>query len=144
MNFILKKKKVRTIDISFGNIKESESNQCLSDIIKFVKRFDGLTGHITISVGRKRNSELNIYNTTELVEELGENRDGIKSAKIRMKDDEKGRIEIVDLFEDVLHDYIPFEIEMKKNLDFAEEHRAMLSCYKNRIEVIKNLLKTGV
>lgn len=137
----LRKKKVRTIDISFGNIKESESNQSLGDIIRGVKKFDGLTGHITISVGRKRNSELSIQNTTELIEELDGNRDGIKSAKIRMKDDENGRMEIVDLFEDVLHDYIPFEIEVKKNLDFDEEHRAMLSCYKNRIEEIKKFIK---
>lgn len=93
----LKRKKIRTIDISFGNIKETAFNQSLGDIIRGVRRFDGLTGHITISVGRKRNSELNIQNTTELLEELDANRNGIKSAKIRMKDDENGRMEIVDL-----------------------------------------------
>lgn len=136
----IKSSKIRTIDITFSNLKNS-NHQSLGDIISGIKRYDGLTGHITISVGKKKNFQLDNKNTIDLIEELNDNHNGIRSAKIKMREDDKGRIEVVDLFENVLHDYIPFEIETKKNLDFFEEHQAMMDCYKGRIDEIKQLIE---
>lgn len=134
-------KKIRTIDVTFGNINEDVVNSSLGEIINGVRKFHGLTGRITISVGRKKSRELDKTSTLDLIEELQNNRDGITSAKVKMKDDDKSRTEIVDLFDDALHDYIPFDIEVKKNLDFDAERIAMLNTYKERIIDIKSALE---
>lgn len=134
-------KKIRTIDFTFGNINEDVEIRSLGEIINGVKKLHGLTGHITISVGRNKSKELDNANSLDLIEELQNNRDVITSAKVKMKDDDKSRTEIVDLFDDMLHDYIPFDIEIKKNLDFNAERVAMLNKYKERVIDIKSALE---
>lgn len=135
-----KKKKISNIDISFANIEENNSLQSLGDIIKGMRKFNGLTGHLTISVGKRTTQQLNNDGTLELITELRENREVVKSAKVKMKDDDKSRTEIVDLFDDVLHDYISFDVEVKKNLDFDEERLGMIQRYKERVDEITQAL----
>lgn len=135
-----KKKKISNIDISFANIEENNSLQSLGDIIKGMRKFNGLTGHLTISVGKRITQQLDNDGTLELITELRENRGVVKSAKVKMKDDDKSRTEIVDLFDDVLHDYISFDVEVKKNLDFDKERLGMIQRYNERIDEIRQAL----
>ena len=105
-----------------------------------MRKFNGLTGHLTISVGKRTTQQLDNDGTLELITELRENRDVVKSAKVKMKDDDKSRTEIVDLFDDVLHDYISFDVEVKKNLDFDKERLGMIQRYKERVDEIRQAL----
>ena len=68
----------------------------------------------------------------------------INTAKVKYKsdlirDDDKSRIEVVDLFENILHDYIIFEIESKKSLDFQCAKSKLLEKYKEQVIKIREL-----
>lgn len=138
---MLRGKQIRAIDITFANLEESNSVRSLGQIIKGIQKFNGLTGHITIGMGRKKGGELNPEQTLELVEELNQNREIISSAKVKMRDDDMSRVEIVDLFDDLLHEYIVFDIEKKQPLDFEQARAKMLMSYLSKKDGIIDLIR---
>lgn len=140
----LRKKTIRSIEFSFANLQPEASTGGLADIIHSFGKFTGVMGKISISVGRSKSAELNKDSSLELIEDLWSNPGLINSAKVKyksdiMRDDDKSRIEVIDLFENVLHDYIIFEIEAKKSLDFQYAKLKLLEKYKEQAVKIKEL-----
>lgn len=129
-------KQIRTINVTFANVEESTTQRSLGEIIKGIKKFDGVTGQISIGVGRKKDKGLNQENTLDLIEALNNNREIVSSAKVKIRDGDQARVEIVDLFDDVLHDFITYDILYKKPLDFEQAKIKMFERYhakKNQI-----------
>ena len=140
----LRKKAIRSIEFSFANLKPEESTGGLADIIRSYGKYKGLIGKISISVGRSKSAELDKDSTMGLIEDLWHNFGMINTAKVKYKsdlirDDDKSRIEVVDLFENILHDYIIFEIESKKSLDFQCAKSKLLEKYKEQVIKIREL-----
>ncbi|RHV65344.1 hypothetical protein DXB18_09495 [Clostridium sp. OM02-18AC] len=131
----LRNKYIRTIEFSFSNMESVNEDGPLSSIINSIGRYDGVSAKITISVGRARDAQLNPQNSYDLIEDIQKNSGCIGSARAKLKsmsDDDKARIEMVDIFETTSHDYIDFDIIEKKPLDFLQARRKMCRTYLER------------
>lgn len=135
-----KGKQIRSIDVTFANMEQQTDNLTFSDIIGGMRRLKGCKGHFSVSVGHNRYKELDNMATLDLIEQLRQNKEAFSGAKVKLRDDDKGRIEIVDVFDESLHDFIEFDIVPKQGISFDEERYQMLRQYKRRIPDIQRLL----
>ena len=130
-------KKIRCIEFSFVNSDVGADDSSLAQIIKGFNKYDATAGHITISVGRYPKAQLAKDCSTDLIDDLQSNPGIVNSARVKLKtekirDDDKAHIEIVDLFENSVHDFISFDIEAKKTLSFDKARREMYNKYMER------------
>lgn len=135
-----RKKKIRSLDITMGNINEQTKGTALSDLIKGAADIGGLNVSISISVGRKRNRELSKDGAMQLIKEITDNREDVTRARVKVKDDDNAPIETVDLIDDLLNDIIVYNIEHKSTLDFRTEKQQMLQKYLERREEIAGMV----
>lgn len=133
-------KQIRAIDVTFANMEQQNGNIAFSDLLDGVRPLRACTGHLILSVGHSRSKELDNVASIDLIEQLRGHTDIVSGARVKIRDDDKGRIELVDLFDEVLHDFIEFEIESKVGLDFATEKYQMLRQYHVRLREIEQHL----
>ncbi|MBQ6462212.1 MAG: hypothetical protein IJJ59_02685 [Pseudobutyrivibrio sp.] len=133
----LKKGNYRQIEISFANVKDyadEDNKQALTTILNPVKKLYGTTGTIKIGLGRTKNDTLNKTEILALVDELQDlsNKRFIRSARIKLQEEEDSDVEIIDLFEENCHDFIDFTLEDRELLDYTYAIGMMRACYKKR------------
>ncbi len=137
----LKNKYIRTIEFSFANMEQENGDGPLRSIINSIGRYNGTAAKIVISVGRAKDAQLDSQSSYDLIEDIQNHPESIRTAKAKLKsmsDDDKARIEMVDIFETSSHDYIEFNITEKKPLDFLQAREKMYTVY---LERRKDLLK---
>lgn len=137
-------KSVRSIDFTFANLEPNDKESSLGQIIGGLSKFNSTTAKITLSVGREKTAELDKACIVDLVQDLQTNPGVVSGAKLKLRndnfvEDDKSRIEIVDLFENSVHDYILFDIEKKKPLDFVHAKVKMFEKYTERISMLERL-----
>ena len=131
-----KKCSYKTIDVAFANLKlwgsQEHKQLSLNSLISPVKKLGGYSGHITIGLGHTKETTLNRTATQELVNEIKDNKEFFRSAKVKIKDDDDSNIEIIDLFEEVYHDFIEFTLEKRTALEYKSEVKSMIQQYEKR------------
>lgn len=135
-------KQIRSINLTFANMEKNDENLTMNSLLGGIRRFGGCTAQLSISVGRNRYKQLDNMASVDLIEQLREDRDAFTGAKVKMRDDDRARTEIVDILDESLHDFIEFEVAPKQGISFDEQRYAMLRQYKKRINDIANLLNT--
>lgn len=128
-----RKNKYKTLELGFANLIRDvpQSKSPLSNIINSFHKFWGVSGSVSISLGRTKHDTLNIVEVDDLLEELGDYEE-VVSAKIRIKDDDKSYTEIIDLFDNICKDFITFNIPKKQSLGFEYAVRNMIEKYNDR------------
>lgn len=121
------------IYMNFANIQQADvpDNTALHHIANFYNMYSGLTGCITISIGHNTSKQLNGEQVRLLSNEISNNRNMFKSAKIYYKTDDYSGF--VDLIEDIMHDIIQFDIEKRTVLSLALAQEGMLKRYLSKI-----------
>lgn len=138
----IKKRSIKKLEVSFANLinlNESASNiQSLSSIIKPMYKLGGITGSITISLGRTRQKTLNKIEVNQILNEIEENKEYLSTAKIKLRDDDEARTEIIDLLANVAHDYIEFTLETRTALGYEYAINSMIRTFlTSRIRLYK-------
>lgn len=133
INLKSKRRKYRTIELSFANIQKEELDErsSLSRLKSFYQKFYGISGTIKIGIGRTKNGTLNIDEVEYLIEEVKTD-PSIVGARIKVKDDDKAYIETVDLFDNIYNDIIEFKTQEKTVLNPEYVARNMIKYYKDR------------
>lgn len=131
------KGKFRQIEISFANLDRFDSKGgSLYSIMHLINRMSGKTGVIKIGVGNTRSKDATLNETTvrQIASELTEEstKRFIRSAKVRLKEEEDSDVEIVDLFEENCHDYIELNIRERDLLNYDETTSKMIQYYNKR------------
>lgn len=139
-------KSVRSIDFTFANLEPNDKNGSLGQIIGGLSRYNSTTAKLSLSVGHEKTAELNKACIVDLVQDLQSNPGVVSGAKLKLRsdsmlDDDKARIEIVDLFENSVHDYILFDIEKRKPLDFVNAKTKMYQKYRDKTAFLEELCK---
>ncbi len=134
-----KRKKYRTIEISFANIERAEADEksSLSRLKKFYQSFYGVSGTIKIGIGRTRSGTLNIDEVESLIEEIKTD-SSVVGAHVKVKDDDKAYVETIDLIENIYNDIIEFKTPEKTVLDPEYMARNMIKYYKDRKEELSS------
>lgn len=131
----LKKCNYKNIDISFANLgdwTDDKKGSSLASLISPIKKAGGYAGHIRIGLGYVKNDYLNKIESNKIVNEILSNKRFIRSAKVRVSDDDNTDVEIVDLFDEIYHDFIDFTLLSKTALEYREAITGMIYYFNKR------------
>lgn len=133
---------IKNIDISFANLTEWSDGKgkykSLDSIIKMIKSYGGIVGHVAISLGHVKNESLNKNRSSQLAHEIRDSKKFINSAKMKVKEDDESETEIVDLFDCVYYDYIEFTLKSRETLSFEQAFRAQIASFaRNKKKLFK-------
>ena len=137
-----KRRYYRAIEIGFANISPQldEGKNSLSTIMNLYRKFQGVSGSIKISVGRKRNSTLNIDEAKEIMNDAIQD-NTVDTLKLHVKDDDDRPVEVIDLFDKIAKDVLTFNMQEKKALEYSYVIMMMKKCYREKKEYLQNLIK---
>lgn len=128
LNF--KDKIVRTLEVSFANINTNIAHRrAVRRLLSGLGAYHGLSGRISISVGRSKTDALNNEEVHNLIKEVVEEKQGIERVTVKYKDDEDSATQILDLFDDVRNDIIYIKQEENKPLDYDNIKQKMIAIY---------------
>lgn len=110
----------RKITIRFSDLPNKTLHEDTGKGLKhFVESFGeagAVNAQIVISVGRAKNNTLEKETVKDIINDIYLNKDIITKAELAKKNTEDSRVELIDLFEHKLHDYINFVIEERQSL----------------------------
>ena len=137
----LGKVEYRTIEVGFANITKTVSTRktALGDILNSYRKLSGISGTIKIGVGRSKSGALDTTEVNELISDIKEC-ENVTSAKVRIKDDDSARIEIIDLLDEMVSDVITYELAARETLSFDVAALHMIERYKKKKAKIVELV----
>lgn len=126
----LNKMTYRTLELGFANIVREvpKKNSALADILNTFRKFSGVSGTIKIGIGRAKDDSLDIVEVDKVISEIKEC-DNIVSARIKIRDDDASRTEIVDLLDECYCDIITYKLEPRTTLEFNNAATSMVAKY---------------
>ena len=128
-------KKIRKIEIrltSLPSVYNIDNNKNFSKIINALKQYGCYTATLTFGIGRGRlDKSLDKETIIETISELKDNRSSVSSARVQLTDDEKS--ELIDIFDDLEHEYIRFEIPQRGEINFDDMLMKMAERYKENL-----------
>lgn len=143
----LEKCDFRNIEITFANLTNMPllraGKRTLAGIISTYKSMGAVTGKITYSLGHSKINSLNQSAAQELVYDLNENKEYIHSAKVKVtyENDENSEPEMIDLFDNLLQDWIEFTLHSREILSMEQVTRSMTARYVKRREELYEIVK---
>lgn len=129
------KNSYRTLELGFANILRDvpKGKSALGDIMKMYRKFSGVSGTIKIGIGRSKHDSLDVVEVDKLISEIGAC-DNVVSAKVKIKDDDLSRVEVIDLLDECFSDIITFNLELRETIAFNTAALSMIGKY----ELVKN------
>ena len=130
----------RTFELGFANIVgiKPHGKSALSDIFRAYNRVSGVSGTIKIGIGRARDGSLDAVEINQMISEIGEHEE-VVSAKVKIKDDDLGRIEVVDLLDEHCHDIITYDLGPRETIAFDSAALKMIGKYKKAKDKLVSL-----
>lgn len=140
-------KSTKKLEVSYAMTEESQiSGQYgISNILKNFRSIGGMSGNVTLGVGRtkkrvknregkeeKVERELYFDEVVNLIEDVELNKDIINYARIQYKDDTNSEVNLLDLFDNEFNDYIIFKVKPRTNIGFRYITDNMIKIYNKR------------
>ena len=127
-------KKIRKIQIKLAettNFKPEKSKN-FKEILRGIEAYNGVTATVEIGLGRAHKEDsMDNQTILETVDDLKNNRDSVSSARLTISDDDR-KASIIDIFDDLEHDFINITIKERGELQFDEVFEKMSSVYRGR------------
>ncbi len=140
----LKKKNFRYLCVRLANIHAVEENhRPFSRIVNSYYDIGGKTGTIVFSLGRGKQSKtgLNQEQIPIMLDDIYDNTDIVTDAVLKVRDDDDtSGMDIVDLFDNSVCEYIDFKLEKRTALEFQYATNLMIKKYLGRKEELYGLL----
>ena len=141
----IKHSNYKNLEISFANINTcalDETKTSLSTLLHPIKNMYGVNGSIKISLGHSKLDTLNRKMIQDIVKEVNEpsNKRYVRTAKIKIQEEDNCDVEIVDLFNDICEEYLEFTIDSSKGLIFSSTIDAISDKYINKKEYLEKLI----
>lgn len=126
-----RKLKIRFADLP-GREYRSSKHSPIKRVINSIGDFEPVSAEVVISLGHTRKNTLHRETVHTALDEIELNKSMISKAEISKKDTEDTRVEILDLFENKEHDYIPISLDKKQSLELDKIRNEMIDTYLNR------------
>lgn len=141
---IIKKKNFRHLVVRLANIHAVEDTyRPFSKIINSYHEMGGKAGTLIFSLGRGKQPKkgLSQEQIPIMLDDIYDNLDMVTDAFLKVKDDDdSSHVDIIDLFDNALHEYIDFKLEKRTALEFHYATRLMIDAYmKKKPEIIELL-----
>lgn len=129
---IYRKINIRFADICTRNL-EAAPHSTLRKIYESLRGFNGYNAEIIISMNNNdRTNSLCADTVSETLEDIERNRPIITKAIASIKDTDDTRVEVIDLFDELMHDYVTVVLEQRTSLASAYVENRMLEAFDNR------------
>lgn len=140
----LKKRNFRRLELRLANIHAIEdTHRPLSNIINSYNAVGSRAGTVLFSLGKGRQPKegLSPLQIPIMLDDIYENMDIVDDAILKVRDDDdNSNVDIVDLFDNCLHEYIDFKLEKRTTLAFDYATEMMVKRYIQRKPEVKDLL----
>ena len=141
----INKSRYKNLEISFANINgytPCENKTSLETLLNPLKNAYGVTGSIKISLGHSRLDTLNRRFIQNLVNEINEpsNRRYVRTAKIKIQEEDDTEVEIIDLFNDVCAEYLELIIDSSVGLIYSKVINIIADKYNSNKEYLEELI----
>lgn len=133
---------VRKLRIKFADIDKAQIDDDKPGLKKWINLFNDyepINAEIILSVGRKKDETLG-GNLRGFVEEILENKELFSKAEVSIRKNELSEIEVVDLFDEYVHDITSFSVPPRTTLNHEAVIYQMKELYEKRRTEIANLL----
>ena len=140
----IKGKQSRSLILRLANVHPiEETDRPLSKIINAYATMGGKAGNVAFTLGRGsgKKAGLDGVQVPIMLDDIYDNQDIVDDAILKIRDDDTNSIDIVDLFDFSLHEYIEYKLEKRTTLEFDYATRQMIEKYKDRKPEIDKLLK---
>jgi len=126
----MRKTSYRTLELGFANIEREVPSKTsgLGDIMKMYRKFSGISGTIKIGIGRSKDDSLDVVEVDKLIAEIADC-ENVVSARVKIKDDDSARIEVIDLMDDCFSEIITYNLEPRTTLEFETAASNMIARY---------------
>lgn len=131
----------RTFELGFSNIENIAGigKSALGDILKSYRKVCGVSGTIKIGVGRAKDGALDAIEIEKMIAEV-QGCENITSARVKIRDDDSSRIEVIDLLDETVSDIITYELAPRESLSFETATTRMLEKYQRKKGKIVDLI----
>lgn len=135
----------KNLEISFANINEfvsDKSRVSLGTLLQPLKDVYGVNGSIKISLGHSKLDTLNRNFIKNIVKEVNEpsNKRYVRTAKIKIQEEDDSDVEIIDLFKDICDEYLEFTIDSTKGLIYDGIISAMSNKYIKKKDYLERII----
>ncbi|MBQ8640422.1 MAG: hypothetical protein IJ468_14860 [Lachnospiraceae bacterium] len=136
----------KSLEVSFANLNswedDLENKSSLRDMISSIRRTGGYTAYVKIGLGRTKGNSLDKNTISDFIYNVIGKDNHVKRAKVKVESlaGDEGT-ELVDLIEEVFHDYITFELESKETLKYEDTIMRMTSKFKERKDDLYSAIK---
>ena len=124
------KKSWRCLEVRLANIHSYYEMGSKAGIIRF-----------SLGRGSSKMAGLNPNQIPIMLDDIYENIDMVSAAEIHIKDDDASPVDVVDLMNTIMYDYIDFNLEKRTALEFEYASRLMESRYLKRRPEINKVLE---
>lgn len=134
----------RRLNVRFADLPKHKAVAGGSPLKQFIKSFgeyDAISAEVIITVGRTKKNSLNRETVQETIKEIYENKDIITRAELSKKDTDDTNVEVIDLFDHKLHDYLYFTLEERKPLGHEYVADRMSEKYNEKKGYILNCMR---
>lgn len=107
---------IRFADVNKNTIGNQERNTPLRRLYDGLKQYNALNAEVTITMGYDKTQSLDSRTIKDSIDEIIENKGIVAKAELGIKKDDDSRVEIIDLFEEKLHDFIFVNLEKRKSI----------------------------
>lgn len=136
----------RKISVRFAQLPPEVSifNSPIKKIVEAFGEYQGITAEITISIGQGKKNNLKSETVVETIADIKNNKSFFKKAQLTLKESEDDKVEILDLIEEKLHDYIIFQLPTRQSLACEYVFQEMINRYRERrYDIIRILQRDG-
>lgn len=110
----------RRMTIRFADIQDKEffeeEKKPILDILKGLKKYNAVNAEVTITMGHTRNESLSKETVVQTIDTALGHRELISKAEIGIKETDDTNVEILDLFDNKLHNFIFVSLERRESL----------------------------
>lgn len=136
----------RNISIRFADIPKSKGSWSKKDtplkkVYDSIGVYEGINARIEITMGYERDKALNSETVKDTISEILDNRDAFSKAQIGFKEG-NAPVEVLDLFEKKLHDFLSIDLEKRASIDYDVLIDRMIEIYtKSKERILQSMRK---
>ncbi len=118
----------RKFTIRFADMKnqavDSDSPRMFNKLFDNLKKYKAVNAEITVSMAHNQGDALDTETVRETIKDIVGNKNMVSKAEVSVKYMEDTKVEVIDLFEDKLHDFIFVPLEKRVSLasEFVESY----------------------
>jgi len=131
----------RKMTVRFADLRNKvfrEGKSPIRALINCFGKYNPINAEITINLGYVKGETLHRQTVHDTIDDILDNKDIVTKAELGKKDTDDTKVEVIDLFEDKMHDFTYIPLEKKRSLTHEDVAFRMYEIYRDKKEEIES------